>query len=152
MGKGLKRRHVLCEIAAFKARPRFEGWWGNEQTTRFKMEPEFRPATSADAWQLSNPPIMALAPVRVSLELFDEVGMEALRAKSEQLTAYLLELIDGIGSDALEVITPRDPAARGCQLSILVHDRPRELFAALTAAGVISSGNSPSTGPISVIA
>jgi kynureninase len=131
------------DFQAFVDRPRFEGWWGNDPDTRFEMGESFVPVKSADAWQLSNPPIMALAPVRVSFEIFDDAGMQALRAKSEQLTAYLLELIDGIGSDALEVITPRDPAARGCQLSILVHDRPRELFATLKAAGVICDFREP---------
>ena len=107
------------------------------------MRDEFLPAKSADAWQLSNPPIMALAPVRISLEIFREAGMPALRAKSEKLTTYLLEQIDAIGSDAFEVVTPRDPAARGCQLSILVHDRPQELFARLQAAGVICDFRHP---------
>lgn len=130
-------------FADHTARPRFEGWWGNDPDTRFEMGEAFVPVKSADAWQLSNPPVMALAPVKVSLDLFSEVGMPALRKKSEQLTAYLLGLIDGIGSESFEVITPRAPEARGCQLSILVHDQPRELFKALQAAGVICDFREP---------
>jgi len=125
-------------FAAFRALPRYEGWWGNAPESRFGMEPEFVPVKSADAWQLSNPPILSLAPVRVSLELFREAGgMLALRERSRRLTGYLLTRIDRLGPTAFEVITPRDPAARGCQLSILVHDRPEALFAALQAAGVV---------------
>jgi kynureninase len=130
-------------FADHTARPRFEGWWGNDPDTRFEMGEAFVPVKSADAWQLSNPPVMALAPVKVSLDLFSEVGMPALREKSERLTAYLLDLIDGIGSEHFEVITPRAPEARGCQLSILVHDQPRELFKALQAAGVICDFREP---------
>lgn len=137
--------------------PRFGGWWGNDPKSRFRMhlEPEFVPVASADAWQLSNPPIFALAPVRVSLEIFDAATMPALRAKSERLTAYLQYLLDRIserGGDATTagdgarrytVTTPREPAARGCQVSILVHDRPRELFKALEARGVMCDFREP---------
>ncbi|RMG14522.1 MAG: kynureninase [Planctomycetota bacterium] len=131
------------DYAAFRALPRCEGWWGNDPDTRFAMEEEFLPVRSADAWQLSNPPIYALAPAKVAYDMFDEVGMPALRRKSERLTAYLLERIDAIGSEAFEVVTPRDPAQRGCQLSILVHERPRELHAALAAAGVVCDFREP---------
>ncbi|MET7399106.1 kynureninase [Dactylosporangium sp. NPDC005572] len=99
--------------------PRFEGWWSTEPATRFEMAPVSRPPRTADAWQVSNPPILAMSPVRTSLELFDAVGMPALRARSERLTAYLQSLLDPIGVD---VVTPRDPARRGCQLSLRVAD------------------------------
>ena len=122
--------------------PRFAGWWGNDPATRFRMqlEPEFIPVPSADSWAVSNPPIFSLAPLRASFALFDEAGgMEALRAKSIQLTGYLEFLLD-LKSDAVErrftVITPRAHEERGCQLSILVHRSPKELFAKLEAAGV----------------
>lgn len=125
--------------------PRFGGWWGNDPATRFRMhlEPEFKPAPSADAWQLSNPPIFALAPVRVALELFDQASMPALRAKSERLTGYLQYLLDRMPSQRYTVITPRAAGERGCQLSILVHQRPRELFSALQAAGVVCDFREP---------
>ena len=99
--------------------PRFEGWWSTEPATRFEMAPVSRPPRTADAWQVSNPPILAMSPVRTSLELFDRIGMPALRARSERLTAYLQSLLDPIG---VEVVTPRDPARRGCQLSLRVAD------------------------------
>ena len=95
------------------------------------------PVPSADAWQVSNPPIFSMAPLRASLAIFDEAGgMEALRAKSIKLTGYLQFLLERDQSDSFTVITPREPNERGCQLSILVHDHPKELFARLEAAGV----------------
>lgn len=131
------------DFAAFTARPRFEGWWGNDPESRFEMGPEFVPVKAADAWQMSNPPILALAPIRVSLRLFDEVGIERLQAKSRRLTGYLEQLLAGISSEALEVITPRDPEQRGCQLSILAHQDPEGLHKRLTAAGVICDFRRP---------
>ncbi len=124
---------------------RLAGWWGNDPATRFRMTSDFVPVASADAWSLSNPPVLALAPVRVSLELFDRATMPALRRKSERLTAYLQDLIDAIpaAARALRVLTPREPAARGCQLSLAVLDRPRELHAALTASGVVCDFREP---------
>jgi kynureninase len=119
--------------------PRFAGWWGNDPATRFRMqlEPEFVPVRSADAWAISNPPILAMAPLRSSFAIFNEAGgMQPLRTKSIQLTGYLQYLLDQIGSDRFTVITPRPPDERGCQLSILVHQHPKELFAALEAVGV----------------
>lgn len=123
--------------------PRFAGWWGNDPATRFKMGPEFVPVATADAWSVSNPPVMALSPVRVSLGIFDRVGMGALREKSLKLTGYLRGLIDGIGPGVIDVTTPREPEASGCQLSIAVKDRPRELFNALTADGVMCDFREP---------
>ncbi len=126
--------------------PRLAGWWGNDPATRFKMGPEFVPVPTADAWSLSNPPVMALSPVRVSLEMFDRVGIAALRAKSERLTTYLLSLIDvvrGDGPGVIDVVTPREPDARGCQLSLAVQDRPRDLFKALTDDGVMCDFREP---------
>ncbi|HSH37854.1 MAG TPA: kynureninase [Chthoniobacterales bacterium] len=119
--------------------PRLAGWWGNDPATRFQLHllPEFVPVQSADSWAISNPPIFSMAPLRSSFAIFDEAGgMEALRTKSLKLTGYLQFLLDQIGSRAFTVITPRDPKARGSQLSILVHEHPKELFAKLEAAGV----------------
>jgi kynureninase len=125
--------------AANRELPRFAGWWGNDPATRFQMQliPEFVPVASADAWAVSNPPILALAPLRASLAIFDEAGgMEPLREKSQRLTGYLEFLLDRIGADHFTIITPRNPNERGCQLSILAHDNPRQLFATIEAAGV----------------
>src|SRR5437763_3101634 len=119
--------------------PRLAGWFGNNPNTRFRLhlEPEFIPVASADGWQISNPPIFAMAPLRASLALFEEAGgMEPLRAKSINLTAYLQFLLEKIGSKKLAVITPRDADARGCQLSILAQEHPKELFQELQTAGV----------------
>ena len=119
--------------------PRLAGWFGNDPATRFRLhlEPEFIPVASADSWQLSNPPIFSMVPLRASLAIFDEAGgMKALRAKSIQLTGYLEFLLGQAGSERFTVITPRDPKARGCQLSILAHEHPKELHKELEAAGV----------------
>ncbi len=125
--------------------PRFAGWWGNDPEKRFLMHrlPEFEPVGGAEGWQISNPPILSMAPVRASLDVFDQAGISALRTKSEKLTAYLLYLLDGLPGHRIEVITPRDPRQRGCQLSILVHDRPKEYHRALIDAGVVCDFREP---------
>jgi kynureninase len=125
--------------------PRLAGWWGNEPSTRFRMhlEPQFVPKTGADGWQVSNPPILSMAPLRASLALFDAATMPSLRAKSERLTGYLQELLDQMPLDRFDVVTPREPAHRGCMLSIVVHDRPRELVKSLEARGIICDFREP---------
>jgi kynureninase len=125
--------------------PRLAGWWGNDPATRFRMhlQRDFVPVPGADGWQVSNPPILAMAPLRASLAIFDEATMPALRAKSERLTGYLAYLLDRLPPERLEIITPRDPAQRGCQLSILVHDRPREVVKALEEWGVVCDFREP---------
>jgi kynureninase len=119
--------------------PRLAGWFGNDPNTRFRLhlEPEFVPVASADGWQISNPPIFSMAPLRASLSIFDEAGgMEPLRAKSMKLTGYLEFLIEQIGSKKFSLITPSDPNARGAQLSIQAHEHPKQLHEELIAAGV----------------
>src|SRR6266478_5376660 len=119
--------------------PRLAGWFGNDPNTRFQLhlEPEFIPVASADGWQISNPPIFAMAPLRASLAIFDDAGgMEPLRAKSLSLTGYLEFLLTEIGSKKFTVITPHNPDERGCQLSILAHEHPKELLKELEASGV----------------
>lgn len=130
--------------------PRFAGWWGNDPSTRFKMGPEFEPVASADAWQLSNPPILALAPLRVSLEIFDRATMSSLRAKSIRLTSYLEFLLTdraaaGVGSNiaGLRVLTPKVAAQRGCQLSLSFSSGARSLHAALGKEGVVCDFREP---------
>jgi kynureninase len=119
--------------------PRFAGWFGNDPNTRFRLhlEPEFVPVPTADGWQISNPPIFSMTPLRASLAIFDQAGgMELLRAKSIKLTGYLQFLLESAGHSALTIITPREIDARGCQLSILAQQHPKELFGKLQAAGV----------------
>jgi len=124
---------------------RFAGWWGNNPATRFKMhlQPDFEPRPGADGWQISNPPIFSMAPVLASLKIFDEAGIAALREKSLRLTAYLEFLIDLIPNKPFEIITPRDPAARGCQLSILAHNDPKGLFKRLQSANIVGDFREP---------
>lgn len=122
--------------------PRFEGWWGHDPDVRFKMEPQFVPAKGADAWQLSNPPILSLAPVLASLEIFDRVGMERLREKSLAMTGFLESLLDSIGP-RVNVLTPHDPSQRGCQLSIVIEGGSRETHAKLREAGVVCDFREP---------
>jgi kynureninase len=127
-------------------RPRLAGWWGHDQSTRFLMNPEFVPTPGADGWQLSNPPILALAPVRASLEIFQRAGMDRLRRKSEQLTGYLETLINARLGDVLQILTPAEPARRGCQLSMRViggRARGRQLFEALAAEGIVGDWREP---------
>ncbi|MFY1703890.1 kynureninase [Micromonospora sp. WMMA1923] len=101
--------------------PRFEGWWGNDLATRFEMAQVSRPPATADAWQVSCQPLLAMGPVRTSLELFDAVGMPALRERSIRLTGWLGQLLDEVTADRpLTVVTPRDPDRRGCQLSVRI--------------------------------
>ncbi|WP_229403498.1 kynureninase [Micromonospora okii] len=101
--------------------PRFEGWWSTEAATRFEMTPVSRPPATVEAWQVSNPPIFAMGPVRTSLELFDSIGMPALRERSVRLTGYLERLLDAVTPGRpLTVVTPRDPQRRGCQLSVRI--------------------------------
>jgi kynureninase len=125
--------------------PRMGGWWGNDPATRFRMheQADFVPREGADGWQVSNPPILAMAPLRASLEIFAEAGMESLRRKSVVLTGYLLWLIDRAGRKRFEVITPRSSDERGCQLSLRILDRPAETLEALEANGVVCDFRPP---------
>ena len=120
--------------------PRFAGWWGHNKEERFKMPDKFNPITSADGWQLSNPPILSLAAIRASLSIFDEVGMEKLVSKSKKLTDYLVFLLNSIETDRIEIITPKE---RGCQLSIRVKNGDKKLFDSITRKGVIADWREP---------
>jgi kynureninase len=123
--------------------PRFAGWWGHDKATRFLMGPEFHPIRGAEGWQISNPPILQMAALRASLELFDGVGMSALREKSVKLTGYLEFLLNEIRDDRISVITPPDPEQRGCQLSIRVRDADKSLFNAITERRVMADWREP---------
>lgn len=109
---------------ADRSLPKLAGWWSTDQRTRFEMGPVVTPVDTADSWQVSNPPIFAMAPVLLSLEMFGQTGMPALRAKSVRLTGYLESLLDEVcAGRAAQVITPRDPDQRGAQLSVRIADR-----------------------------
>jgi kynureninase len=124
--------------------PRLAGWWGNDPATRFRMhlEREFVPRRGADGWQVSNPPILALAPLRASLAVFDEAGMAALRTKSERLTGYLEWLLDRLPAGVVRIVTPREPARRGCQLSLKTPGG-RDMLARLENAGIVCDFREP---------
>lgn len=123
--------------------PRFAGWWGHDKETRFLMGDEFHPMRGAEGWQISNPPILQMAALRASLEIFHEAGMSNLRTKSEVLTAYLEFLLKEIETERIEIITPEDPERRGCQLSIRVREADHSLFDAISEAGVIADWREP---------
>jgi kynureninase len=127
--------------------PRFAGWWGHDKEVRFKMQKGFKPMPGAAGWQLSNAQILPMAVHNASLEIFDKVGMKALREKSDKLTGYLEFLINGINSGSesksFEMITPNIPKDRGAQISLLAHKNGRELFKKLSEAGVIADWREP---------
>lgn len=146
-GPGAVAGCFVHEHHARTERPRFAGWWGHEKETRFRMGPDFVPTPGADGWQLSNPPILGLAPLHASLALFDKAGgMAALREKSEKLTGHLEELIRTRVDDVLQIITPADPQQRGAQLSLRViggRERGRELFDYLVSVGTLGDWREP---------
>jgi kynureninase len=126
--------------------PRFAGWWGHNKDVRFKMEKGFDPIPTAESWQLSNAPILGMAAHYASLEIFDEVGMDALSAKRDVLTGYLEFIINDVAQKhnaKFEIITPNDKTQRGCQLSILCHGYGKEIFNYLTKQGVIADWREP---------
>ncbi len=123
--------------------PRFAGWWGYEPQTRFEMKPEFKPMRGAGGWQLSNAPVFSMAPLKASLRLFHQAGMDALRQKALGLSTYLLELIDQMPAGSFEVITPRADKSRGSQVSLKARGDGRKLFEALQAGGVICDWREP---------
>ncbi len=145
-GPGAVGGAFVHEQHAHTTRPRFAGWWGHEKSTRFEMGPEFKPTPGADGWQLSNPPILALAPLRISLEVFKSAGFAALREKSRALTAYLEWLIEDRVADVLAVVTPKQASRRGCQLSLRVkgpRESGRQLFEHLQRDGIVVDWREP---------
>lgn len=126
--------------------PRFAGWWGHNKERRFKMEPNFDPVHGADGWQISNLPVLSLAPYLASVEMFDEVGMDVLIAKRDKITAYLEYILHEIDKEVkgnFEVITPADPKERASQLSVFLHGEGRSLFDYLMKNGVITDWREP---------
>ena len=131
-------RHARAESL-----PRFAGWWGHELETRFRMGPDFHATPGAEGWQVSNPPVVALAALRASMDLFDEAGIDRLRARSVELTGYLESQLDRHADGAFSVVTPRNPDRRGAQLSIRVTGSVRAVWERLAAAGVICDWREP---------
>lgn len=125
--------------------PRFAGWWGHDQEQRFKMEKGFVPMHGADGWQLSNSDVLGLTVHQAALDIFQEAGIENLRSKSEKLTGYLEYLIEQISGDSgvLEIITPKNPAERGCQLSLLIHRGGKAVFDEWYEQGVVGDWRNP---------
>lgn len=127
--------------------PRFAGWWGYEEETRFQMKKGFRAQAGAPGWQVSNAPVFALAIHRASLQIFDEAGMANLRTKSKALTGFLEFVINEFNernpANALEIITPKNADDRGCQLSLVAKQNGKEIFKKLSDAGVIADWREP---------
>ena len=122
---------------------RFTGWWSHNKATRFNMRHEFDVLPGAEGWQLSNPPILSMAAIKASLDMFNEVGMPKLLEKSKNLTGYFEFLLNELGDDIIRIITPERPDERGCQLSIQVLNADKSLHNKLTEAGVISDWREP---------
>lgn len=123
--------------------PRFEGWWGHDKASRFAMPKQFVPLAGAEGWQLSNPPILQLAALRASLELFDRATMPALRAKSVHITGYLEYLLDQLPAGACTIVTPRDPEQRGTQLSLRLRGDFRNALGFFEERGVVADFREP---------
>jgi kynureninase len=123
--------------------PRLAGWWGHDEHSRFLMGPDFRPMQGAEGWQVSNPPILALAALRASMDIFSEAGMERLRAKSVSLTAYAEFLLRARPSSNFAIITPSEEQRRGAQLSIRLNGSGREICEKLAAAGIVGDWREP---------
>ncbi|MFT5385895.1 MAG: kynureninase, partial [Saprospiraceae bacterium] len=126
-----------------KSLPRFTGWWGHNKETRFGMRDAFDPIPGVEAWQLSNPPILSMAAIKASLEVFMDAGMENIFEKSKTLTDYLEFLINGMTGNKIEIITPKDPTQRGSQLSIQVKDADKTIYNKITEMGVIADWREP---------
>lgn len=122
---------------------RFTGWWSHNKSTRFNMRHEFDVLPGAEGWQLSNPPILSMAAIKASLDIFHEVGMDKLIKKSRNLTAYFEFLLKQLGEDKVRIMTPTNPEERGCQLSIQVKNADKTLFDKLTRSGVVSDWREP---------
>ena len=127
--------------------PRFAGWWGHNKERRFKMEPKFDPVRGAEGWQISNLPILSLAPYLASVDMFAEVGMTKLISKRNLITSYLEFILKEIDNELegadFEIITPSNQEERGCQLSVYLHGQGRELFERLMKNGVITDWREP---------
>ena len=122
---------------------RFAGWWNHNKETRFNMRQPFDVMAGAEGWQLSNPPILSMAAIKASLDMFNEVGMDAIRKKSIKLTGYFEYLINKLDNNNIKIITPKNPEERGCQLSIQVKDADKSLHQRLTEVHIITDWREP---------
>ena len=123
--------------------PRFAGWWNHNKETRFNMRQPFDVMEGAEGWQLSNPPILSMAAVKASLDIFEKVGMDALVKKSKKLTGFFEYLVNEIASDTIKIITPTNPNERGCQLSLQVKNTDKNLHKKLTENNIITDWREP---------
>ena len=123
--------------------PRFAGWWNHNKETRFNMRQPFDVMEGAEGWQLSNPPILSMAAIKASLDIFEKVGMNALVKKSKKLTGFFEYLVNEIASDTIEIITPTNPNERGCQLSLQVKNADKSLHKKLTENNIITDWREP---------
>ena len=124
---------------------RLNGWWGNNESNRFKMDKSFTPYPTAEAWQLSTPPIMLVAAHKASLDIFEEAGFENLLLKQKNMSAYLFSLLNEMNEEEVyfKILTPQNPAERGCQVSIAMHKNGKQIFEALTKNGVMADWREP---------
>jgi kynureninase len=122
---------------------RLAGWWGNDEKTRFKMQKGFVPQKGAASWQMSNAPVFNMVALNAALDICDKAGMGQLRKKSVHMTGYMEYLLKQVDHLPFEIITPAEPARRGCQLSLLFADRGREVFAMLTESGIVADWREP---------
>lgn len=152
---GVAGAYIHERFATDTSMPRFAGWWGHTKDTRFRMEKGFEAIPTAEGWQLSNAPILSMAAHKASLEIFDEAGMDALLAKSRMLADYLLFILDDINSRQtrriVELITPRGENERGCQVSMLMLEKGKEIFNALTKHGVMADWREPNVIRIAAV-
>jgi kynureninase len=123
--------------------PRFAGWWNHNKETRFNMRQPFDVMKGAEGWQLSNPPILSMAAIKASLDIFEKVGMDVLLKKSKKLTGFFEFLIHQIASDTIKIITPAHPNERGCQLSLQVKNADKNLHRKLTENNIITDWREP---------
>ncbi len=126
-----------------RALNRLEGWWGNDTSNRFEMLDDFTPAGGARSWMLSNPSILALAPLKTSLKIFDQIGMSKLSQKAEWLSSYLYDRLENLDTDKFRILTPSDYSHRGTMLSIQFAHQGRKIFKALTNANIVVDWRNP---------
>lgn len=152
---GVAGAYIHERFATNPKLPRFAGWWGHTKQTRFRMEKGFEAIPTAEGWQLSNAPVLSMAAHKASLDIFDEAGMDALLAKSKLLSDYLLFILDDINSrqsrKIVEIITPRGENERGCQVSMHMLEKGREVFSALTGQGVMADWREPNVIRIAAV-
>ncbi len=148
---GVSGIFVHERFAKDRTLPRFAGWWGNDPESRFKMDRHFEPAEGANGWQLSNAPVLSMAALKASLDIFQEAGMDKLMEKSKLLTGFLefivneinTEMINNAKDSPINIITPADPEQRGCQLSLILNNNGKEIYQNLMKSGIIVDWREP---------